>query len=144
AAGARLVAGRALTWNALYGRRPVVLVSENLASELWGAPQAALGRRITTGADFFEVVGVVQDVRDNGLREPPPAIVYWPPLLENFVPTIPILVRRTVTVVVRSPLTGTEALTRDVQRAVWSVNANLPVASMRTMQEVLDESMART
>ncbi|MGH8638627.1 MAG: ADOP family duplicated permease, partial [Burkholderiales bacterium] len=47
-AGTKLIAGRDYTWTDLYGRRPAVMVSENLARELWGAPSAALGRRIRT------------------------------------------------------------------------------------------------
>ena len=31
-----------------------------------------------------------------------------------------------------------------MQHAVWSVNSNLPVASVSTMQEIYSESMART
>src|SRR5215468_8907586 len=46
--GARLVAGRDYTWTDLFERRPVVIVSENLARELWGSPSAALGKRVRT------------------------------------------------------------------------------------------------
>jgi len=35
-AGTRIIAGRGLTWTEVYGLRPVVLVSENLAREIWG------------------------------------------------------------------------------------------------------------
>ena len=35
-AGTRLIAGRDYTWTDIYGRRPFVMVSENLARELWG------------------------------------------------------------------------------------------------------------
>ena len=77
--GTRLVDGRDLTWTEIHERRPVAMISENLARELWGTPAAALGKRIRgIGSTWREVIGVVQDVRDNGLDEPPPAIVYWP------------------------------------------------------------------
>jgi ABC-type antimicrobial peptide transport system permease subunit len=49
-----------------------------------------------------------------------------------------------VIVAVRSPLAGTEAFRRQVQQAVWSVDANLPVTSVRTLQEIYDLSSART
>jgi hypothetical protein len=39
-AGTKLIAGRDYTWTDLYGRRRVVMVSENLARELWGRPSA--------------------------------------------------------------------------------------------------------
>ena len=46
ATGTRLVAGRDYEWADLYGRRRHVIVSENLARELWGSPQQALGKRL--------------------------------------------------------------------------------------------------
>src|ERR1700674_2784222 len=51
---------------------------------------------------------------------------------------------RTVTFVIRSERAGTEAFLNEVRQAVWSVNSNLPLASVRTMQEVYDRSVART
>src|SRR5262249_47939067 len=45
-AGTRLLAGREITWTEVYGLRPVVAISENLARELWGTPQAAIGKRL--------------------------------------------------------------------------------------------------
>ncbi len=42
----RLIAGREFTWTDTYGRRPVAMVSENLARELWGDPRLAIGKQI--------------------------------------------------------------------------------------------------
>src|SRR3990170_4435195 len=83
--GARLLAGRDLTWTDIYDLRPMVMISENLARELWGTPTAAVGRRIRQGptSPWREIVGVVEDVRDSGVDAPAPAIVYWPPLLAD-------------------------------------------------------------
>ena len=44
--GNTLIAGRAFTWTDVYDKRPVAMVSENLARELWHDPQAAIGKRI--------------------------------------------------------------------------------------------------
>ena len=44
----------------------------------------------------------------------------------------------------RSERAGTEAFLNEVRQAVWSVNSNLPLASVRTMQKVYDKSVART
>ena len=49
-----------------------------------------------------------------------------------------------MTFAIRSAQAGTEGLLSQVRAAVWSVNASLPVTSMRTMQEIYDRSMART
>ena len=84
--GNRLVAGRDFAWEDLYDKRPVALVSENLARELWGSPAAALGKRIRENieATWREVVGVVGDERDDGVDKKAPTIVYWPMLMANF------------------------------------------------------------
>jgi predicted permease len=146
AAGTRIIAGRELTWTEVYGHRPVVLLSDNLARELWGTPSAAIGKRITEFPQmpWQEVIGVVQDVRENGIQEKTPETVYWPSLGPNIFGPSPMNAVRTVTFVVRSQRAGTEAFVNQIQQAVWSVNASLPLASVRTMQEVYDQSLART
>ena len=45
---------------------------------------------------------------------------------------------------VRRPLAGSPGLTRQIEQAVWSVNASLPVAAVRTMQDIYDRSLGRT
>ena len=57
-------------WNDVYQRRPVALVSENLARAEWGSAGAALGQRMASAPNRpagSEVVGVVKDVHHNGL-----------------------------------------------------------------------------
>ncbi len=145
--GARLIAGRELTWTDLYDLRPMVMISENLAREFWGTPSAAVGKRLRQypSMPWQEVIGVVQDVRQNGIQEKAPAIVYWPALMPNsFVPHGGLIVTRAVTFVIRSDRAGTEGFLNQVRQAVWSVNASLPLASVRTMQEIYDESLATT
>jgi predicted permease len=138
--GTQIIAGRELTWNEVYSGRPVVMVSENLARELWGSPSAALGKRLRqwSGMPWHEVVGVVRDVRERGVNEKAPTIVYWPPADEGIPWT------RAATFVIRSDRAGTEAFLGEVRRTVWSANPNLPVAATRTMQEIYDQSLAQT
>ncbi len=145
-AGTRLVAGREMTWSEIYGLQPVVMVSENLAREMWSTPSAAVGKRLREfpRMPWHEVVGVIQDVREKGLQEKAPEIVYWPPLMENAFGPGPAQATRTVTFAIHSDRAGTESFLNEVRAAVWSVNAELPLASVRTMQEVYDQSMART
>jgi len=141
-AGTRLVAGREITWSEIYALRPVVMISENLARELWGSPSAALGKHLREfiNMPWDEVVGVVQDVRERGLQDTEPEIVYWPPLDQNrFVPAL-----RSATFVIRSDRAGTESFLNEIHAAVWAVNSNLPLASVRTMQDVFSKSVART
>jgi predicted permease len=145
-AGTKLVAGREMTWSEVYRLRPVVMVSENLAREMWGTPSAAIGQSLREfpKMPWHEVVGVIQDVREKGVQEKAPEIVYWPPLMKNPFGPGPALAARTVTFAIRSERAGTESFLNEVRVAVWSVNSNLPLASLRTMQEVYDQSVART
>jgi predicted permease len=143
--GTKFVAGRDFTWTDLYGRRPVVMISENLAREFWGAPSAAIGKRVSTGlGSWREVIAVVEDVRNNGVNEPAPAIVYWPSFGENRYKAGQLEIARAVTFAIRGTRTGTEGFLNEVRQAVWSVNGNLPVASIQTLQDMYGQSLART
>jgi putative ABC transport system permease protein len=143
--GTPLVAGRDFTWTDLDEHRPVAVISENLARELWREPDAALGRRIREGAGspWREIVGVVGDVYDSGLHEPAPAIVYWPSLMEQFY-GVRMNVRRSVTFAIRSSRTGTEPLLAEVRDAIWAVNADVALTRVRTLGDVYDRSLATT
>jgi putative ABC transport system permease protein len=146
ATGTRLIAGRDLTWADIYGRRSVVMVSENLARELWGSSRAALGKRIHElggKVQWREVVGVVENVHDDGAQEQPPPTVYWPFAIANYSGEA-LNVRRNVSFAVRSQSAGTEAFWKQVRQAVGSVNRNLPLVGARTLRQIYDESMAQT
>jgi len=145
ALGNRLVAGRDFTWNDVYGLRRVALVSENFAREQWRDPAAAIGKRIRDGAasPWREVVGVVSDERDDGVDHQPPSYVCWPLMMDTFSGEST-HVTRTVAYIVRSPRAASSGLLADVSRAVWSANPNLPLANVRTLQEIYNKSLART
>ena len=145
AMGTPIVAGRDFTWEDAYDRRPVAMVSEALARELWGSPPAAVGKRIreTSNSLWREVVGVVGDQRDEGLDKPAPGAAYWPMLMAKFEDGDP-SVRRTIGYVVRSRRTGGAGFVDEVSRAVWAINPNLPLANVRTLDEIVAKSMART
>jgi predicted permease len=146
AAGTRIIAGRELTWPEIYGLRPVGILSENLAREYWGTPSSALGKRFREfpSMPWFEVIGVVQDVRENGVHDPAPPIVYWPSMMKDLYGPGSFDAARTVTFVMRSDRAGTEAFLGEIRQAVWSVNSNLPLASVQTMHEIYSQSLART
>jgi predicted permease len=145
-----IVAGRALNWADIHNRTRVLMVTENLAREYWGEPSAAIGKRIGTGfepGDWREIIGVVGDVRDDGVAGDPVAIVYWPMILEGFWaemrgdrPFVP----RTMSFAFRSSRVGTADLLDDIRQTMRSVNPNFTIADVRTMQDILDGSMART
>jgi putative ABC transport system permease protein len=145
AMGNPLKAGRDMDWKDIYAIRPVVLVSENLAVELWGSPTAALGKRLRESPQsiWHEVIGVAGDERDDGVDQPAPKIVYWP-MVTKQLDDKSFNLSRSLGVVVRTERAGTESLLTEIRQAVWSVNPNLPLANPRTQAEVYARSMART
>jgi predicted permease len=145
-AGTRLVAGRDFTWTDIYGLRPIGIISEGLARELWGSPNAAIGKHFQEfpGTPWNEVVGVVQDVRENGVDQVSPATVYWPSLMGDASAPEKQRAWRTVYFAIRTRRAGSQTFIDEMQQAVWLVNANLPVADISTMQDIYGDSMART
>ena len=143
--GTPLVTGRDFAWEDLYGLRPVAIVSENIARELWGQPSAALGKQVRPypAGSWREVIGVVADSRDEGVDKKAPKIAYWPMLTADFNEPTP-MVQRSVTYLIRSSRTGSTGFVAELGQAVWSINPNLPLASVRTLRDVYDQSLART
>ena len=143
--GNRLIAGRVLTWNDALQRQPAVLVSENLAREYFKTPAAALGKRIRNSPanPWREIVGVVGDDRDNGLSQPAPTTVYWPLAINDFW-TMKSYVARNLAFAIRSERMTSPGFMRELQQAVWSVNANLPIANPQSLAEIRSASMAQT
>jgi predicted permease len=139
--GNPVVAGRAISWSDISQLQPVAVISENLARELWGEPAKALGKRIGSPGDWSEVVGVAGSERDDGLNHPAPTIVYWPMATTE-------AGRRSVTrnmaYVVRSRRVGSQGFLRELQEAVWSVNPNVPLGNVRTLDEIQAHSMGQT
>jgi ABC-type antimicrobial peptide transport system permease subunit len=77
------------------------------------------------------------------VQEKAPAAAYYPLLMNDF-QNKAVAVRRTVSYIVRSRRAGSQTLLADMQHAVWSLNPSLPLANVRTLQEIYDKSMART
>jgi predicted permease len=134
AQGTRLVAGRDFTWEDVLAHRRVALVSENMARENWGEAAKALGKRIRQGSDspWLEVVGVAENVYAEGVNLPAPATVYFS------------AGGRGATFAIRSKRAGTEALQREVAATIHGVSRDLPLADVRTLNDVYRRSLART
>jgi predicted permease len=145
-----LLAGRTFTWRDIHDRIPAVLISENLASEYWGSPAAALGQRVAARPDpprWHEIIGVVADVRDDGLAVDAPPMLYWPQVTlafwqgnaEDAVATW-----RGTSYAIRSPRAGTAGFLDEIRAAVWEINPNLPVLRVSTLDDLTAQSIART
>ena len=143
--GTPLIAGRDFTWTDTYQKLPVAIISENFAKEYWQSAQNAIGKRIrvATTDDWREIVGVTGDVHDDGVSLPAPSTVYWPLMQDRFEGQKE-YVQRGVAFYIRSPRAGSQVFMSEVQRAVWSINPDVPLANVSTLGEFYTKSMART
>ena len=140
--GTRVVAGRDFTWTDVDEQRPVAVISKNLARDMWRTPEAAIGKRIRegSGSPWREIVGVVDDVYDNGLDQQAPMIVYWPWLMQSFYGQ-PLNVQRSVTFALRASRAGTGSLLAEARDAIRAVEADVPLTRVRTLGDVYDRSL---
>ncbi|MGA2429182.1 MAG: ABC transporter permease [Candidatus Acidiferrum sp.] len=143
--GTPLIAGRLFTWADTYQHLPVAVVSENFAREYWPNPADALGKRIrvATTDDWREIVGVVADVFDDGVSQHAPTTIYWPVMRNKFEGQDEDVVRG-ATFAIRTSRAGSENLMKDVREAVWSINPNLPLSNVNTLDYYYRRSIART
>ena len=143
--GTRLVAGRHVTWDEMYRFVPAVVINERLAREYWKTAAAAIGQRVraTPNSPWREIVGVVANERQDGLAQQAPPIIYYPCLVKDFW-VRSIQGTRVLTYVIRSPRSGTATFLQEVRAAVWGVDRDLPIAQVRTLQDVMMESMSQT
>ena len=142
AMGISLLDGRDLTWDDGADRYPAVVASEALARAFW-PNERAVGKRIRGKGDdemWWEVVGVVEDVRIEKVQEDPLALVYVPVVQGN---PDQLAAARSVDVVIRGagdPLSRVPA----VRDAVRAADPRLPIIQPRTVDSVVEESMAAT
>ena len=143
--GNPLIAGRDLSWTDIYNLTPVVLVSENFAREYWGNPTAALGQQIRENSkdDWHEIIGVTGNELDDGANKKAPTIVYWPLMMKQFWGDPVHVIRFPMAFALRTPRAGSEQLATEIRQAVWSVDPNLPVADVGTLEGIYRKSLAR-
>jgi predicted permease len=132
----RVLDGRTFDDRDVAGTAPVAVISRAVARRFWG-DASPIGRRIRRGAPnvWQTVVGVVDDVRDVGLDLEPAPTVYTAYYQANAVNFPVALVVRTA----GDPATWEPA----IKRAVWNVDASLPLANVRTMGNFLDDTLGR-
>jgi putative ABC transport system permease protein len=87
---------------------------------------------------------VAGDIYDDGADQPPPATIYWPAHPLEDLQSMSGYQSRRVSIAVRTERAGSESVLDDMREAVRSVNPDLPLAQMRTLDEVYAQSMART
>ncbi|HET7923927.1 MAG TPA: ABC transporter permease, partial [Rhodanobacteraceae bacterium] len=142
ALGAPLLAGRDFEWTDIRESRAVTIVSANIANARWGDPAAALGHTLSRGgpgATPLTIVGVVGDIRHDGVDRRAPETVYLTQseFGARFLTRSPFFF-------VRSGRVGTPGFVDEIRRAVWAVNSDLPFGAVEPLSAVYEGSMART
>jgi predicted permease len=141
ALGERVVAGRGFTTADRGDALQVALVNETMARRYW-TDRSPIGGRIRMGSDgdrpWITVVGVVQDVRHNGITTTVKEKFYRPhaqlQVSTGFAPSAMTLVVKTDS--------DPRALANPVRHAVAQLDPNLPVSAVRPMSDVIDDAMA--
>jgi putative ABC transport system permease protein len=137
ALGTRLTRGRFFAAADGPNAAPVCIVNETLARRIWPG-EDPVGQRLKQGfpegpSEWREVVGVVEDISFEGVTERAGMQIYMP-FAQQAPSAFSVLVRTSV---------PPGSLASAVEAAIASVNRDMPVSAMRTMEDVLGESIAR-
>jgi putative ABC transport system permease protein len=109
----------------------VLIVSAAAAETFWPG-ESPLGRRLRFSEGMLEVVGVVADVRTASLAQRPLPLLYAPyaqdpwPFMSFVARTVP----------------PPESVSGELLRAIQAVDKSLPVTGVRTLEQVVSESLA--
>ncbi|MFG1691231.1 ABC transporter permease [Gemmatimonadota bacterium] len=120
-----------------------VVVSSTIAERFW--PEVdPVGKRLGIASSedsttWMTIVGVVGSVRDQGLREEATEIVYYPMVQPGGDNEERWSGAMTYAIKARNP----ENLAAAVRAQVWEMDADLPIAQMRTMEELVSNSLVR-
>jgi putative ABC transport system permease protein len=136
-----LLHGRTFTDADGPGSPPVAVVSQDSAKKLWGNADP-IGRSFYRAADpniVFTVVGVVGDVRNTALNQQSPALYY--PLAWR-VGTAASRIKVVVMDVVARTDGSPEALVPALRQKVRELDAEIPLANIRTMQQWISNNAA--
>jgi predicted permease len=139
---ASLVRGRYFTEDDDTGKQPVAIVDESTAHTYW-PDRDPIGRRLSirraaTDPPWSTVVGVIADIKNDGLDQSGSPHIYSPIYQ---VPGTRSSSVRTLSVTVWTSLSAT-SLEPQIRREIQAVDPNLPVFNVRTMNEVIDGSLA--
>jgi len=117
---------------------PVAVINQAMARRYF-PNQDPIGQRIRVGGperpqnQWMEIVGLVGDVRYEGLEVEPEAVLYQHHFQADWSDTY----------VVMRGVGDVRQLAGSVRDAIWSLDKDLPVAGVRTMEELLSESVSR-
>jgi putative ABC transport system permease protein len=135
AMGIRLVRGRLFDRTDAGNNVRRVIISESMARTYW-PNEDPIGQHVIVNwydQDPDEIVGVVGDVRQETLEKEVRPSIYWPPSRFAY-PFMTVAIRATGDVAAVVPA---------ATDAVHALDPNIPVADVRTMNEIMDISVAQ-
>jgi len=133
-----LLKGRQLTDHDTNKTPNVIVISETMAHRFWPGEEA-VGKRVSLGPiekaeDWFNVIGIVKDVRQYGLTAELQPQMYLTYRQTDFFEPRDLVVKTDV---------DPKSLASAVRKAVWEIDKDQPVSNIRTMEEILGASIAR-
>jgi putative ABC transport system permease protein len=133
--GIRLLQGRLFDGRDREGSTPVIVVSTALADKFWPG-QDPIGKRLAPGSsgNWWEVIGVVSDVRSFGLARTTPYEMYRTTAQEP---------NPSLTVVVRTQGGQPSAIVSTARQVVAGIDPYLAVTSPQTLEEVVAGSVGQ-
>ncbi|HEX5473975.1 MAG TPA: ABC transporter permease [Vicinamibacterales bacterium] len=144
-----LLRGRLFSDRDTAGAESVVVINAAMAKKYWPG-QDAIGQRLTIGKGLgpeFEdptrqVVGIVGDVRENGLDSDPPPVMYvpWYQMSDSLTKLGNSLVPASWIVRTAAP---SASLATEVQKEFRAVDGQLPVAQVQSMEQIVSKSIAQ-
>ncbi|MGH9353147.1 MAG: ABC transporter permease, partial [Terriglobia bacterium] len=138
--GVRLIAGRLFDDRDGPNAPKVAIVNETMARRFWGN-QSPIGRRLAPWYDeknWCTVVGLIADVKNGGLEKPTGTELYLPFAQVD----APVPVMGSSYIGVRTARASSAAV-GEVRRAVHDLDPTLPLAHIRSMDDVMSAAQAR-
>ncbi len=136
----RMTRGRDLAWSDVRDGVNPILVNDVMVDQYWKG-QDPIGKRLRRSSSdpndvrpWFTVIGVVSNVRQEGPREAVDPMIY-------FTTMMPGDDTRALSYVIRGP--GATVQGDAIRRAVRELDGDLPIASIQTMDEIVEESVVQ-
>jgi putative ABC transport system permease protein len=135
AMGIRLIRGRYFTEDDNEKALPVAIVNEALARRYWPNDDP-IGKRIRggfEGKDWVPIVGVVSDVKEQGLDLPTHLEMYRPYAQSPFISSLTLMVRTDA---------DPSGLATAIRQEVWAIDKDVPITDVQPLTQVVSQSIA--
>jgi predicted permease len=132
--GIPLISGREFSTSDTLASPKVALVNETWAKEFFGTA-SPLGRKFrlaSDGSPMMEIIGVVRDSKYSSVKQATPRLYFMPYRQSEEVGSVAFYVRSAL---------PPEQLSKQIRRVIASIDPNLPVEGLRTMDEQVRRSI---